>query len=274
MPRVLMIALLLYVAGFLTGCSDSDGDPGVDPFFKVTIQVEDPAGNPVPGLNLELTSDNPYLQDFRHNKARASVQFTVPRSAQVQVTVEDINGTTIRDLIDGILAAGRHEVHWDARNYKGVHQPSGRYTFRMIGYSPSTGLPEFEDTIDVLMCLVDPYYHPIGVTDEKGQVVLTDKRHFPHLYNRDPMAAVDETGQIQGLLEPTADMIITLGDTAGGGTMLIRDEIPGKGFYRFVWAPNKIRPLTHEKKAEGPEQPATIPPAEWMLGPALPNPFN
>ena len=44
----------------LGGCSD-DEKPIVDPLFGVIIEVKDAAGQPMPGLDLELTSNNPYL---------------------------------------------------------------------------------------------------------------------------------------------------------------------------------------------------------------------
>jgi len=271
MRRILMITLLIFVAGSLTGCSD--GESEVEPFFQVTIEVEDEAGKPVPGLNLELTSDNPYLQDRKGDKARATIEFSVPRATRVRLVVEDITGAHIRNLIDGILMAGRHQFIWDAKNDEGIHQPSGRYTIRMIGYDPESGGPEFEDTIDVLMCLIDPFHQPIGVTDENGQVIITDKRHFPHLYDREPMMAYEEIAEPQGLLEPTADMIITLGDT-NGGAMLFRDEIPGRGTYRFVWTRNRVTTWETGKMVEEPEFAMSPPLPEWKLGPAYPNPFN
>lgn len=274
MRRGLFIMLLMFTAGWLSGCSDSDGKGEINPFFQVVIEVEDPDGNPVPGLNVELTSDNPYLQDFRNNKAVTRIEFRVPRQAQARLTVEDINGTPIRDLVDGVLAAGRHQIAWDARNYAGVHQPSGRYTVRMIGYSPETGLPEFEETVDILMCLVDPFQAPIGVTDKRGRLVISEKSHFPHLYDRDPMTATNENSEIHGFLEPNEDMIVSLGDTTGGGMMIFREKIPGRGIYRFEWTRQVSRRRERTIKAAGLDDPVPMPPAEWMLGPAYPNPFN
>lgn len=274
MGRTLMIVGLVLAAGLLIGCSDSDEGSGVDPFFQVVIKVEDPQGNPVPGLNLDLTSDNPYLQDFKRDKAVTRIRFVVPVPARVQMVVEDINGQAIRDLIDGQLAAGYHEVAWEGKDYEGIYQPSGRYTFRMIGYDPATGLPGFEDSVDGLMCLVDPYSHAIGVTDSNGVITLRDKRHFPHLYDRAPMVATDENGTIKGQLEPTEDMLVAFGDTLGNGTMIIRRAIPGRGFYRFVWDPSKPRDQAAEKKAEGSDIPIPPPPVDWMLEQPYPNPYN
>lgn len=274
MRRALLIILLMFTAGWLSGCSDSDGEGEINPFFQVVIEVEDPDGNPVPGLNVELTSDNPFLQDFLNNKAVTRIEFSVPRQAQARLTVEDINGTPIRDLVNGVLAAGRHQISWDAKNYEGVHQPSARYTVRMIGYDPETGLPEFEETVDILMCLVDPFQVPIGVTDSRGRLVINDKSHFPHLYDREPMASTNENGEFSGILEPNEDMIVSLGDTTGSGMMIFREKIPGRGIYRFEWRnpvrdPRRERPTTEGRKS-------TMPPplAVWELGPAYPNPFN
>jgi hypothetical protein len=41
------------------------------------------------------------------------VQFDVPRAAQVRVTVRDVLGRHVTDLVSGTVAAGRHSVLWD-----------------------------------------------------------------------------------------------------------------------------------------------------------------
>jgi hypothetical protein len=233
----------------------------------------DDAGAPVPGLLLGLLSDNPYLQDFKRDKAVVAIEFTIPLSTRVVVRVEDVLGDPVTTLVDGELVAGRHQVVWNGRDGAGVHQPSGRYAIRMIAVDPAAENGVFEDTIDALMCLLDPEQAPVGVTDAEGRIVLDDARLFPHFFEREPMEAVDENGEIQGVLQPTAAMVFSLADTANGGLMIFREEVERRSSFQFVW--RAIAPAAAGREPKAAEEKDTIPPPPvFRLGPVYPNPFN
>lgn len=270
--RRILILLLISCGLALASCSDDDG-PVVDPTFGVIIEVKDTAGQPVPDLDLELTSNNPYLQDVVGAKALTVIQMTVPIETHVTVVVEDIYGDEVKTLVDGILLAGRHEVQWNANLPDGGHEPSGRYTVRMTAYDPDGDGILFEDTTDMLMCLVDPGGASIATSDQNGWIVLGDMRHFPHLFDREPMRAYDEIGEDQGELQPTAEMIVSLADS-NGTTMRVIMDIPGAGFYNVTWDPSKAASPVTAGKAAGPRRDIVVPPVEWKLGPVYPNPFN
>jgi flagellar hook assembly protein FlgD len=54
------------------------------------------------------------------------------------VVVFDALGRRVRTLVDGPLAAGRHEIAWDGRDGRGVDAPAGVYLVRAAAatYAP------------------------------------------------------------------------------------------------------------------------------------------
>lgn len=234
----------------------------------------DDAGDPVPGLLLGLLSDNPYLQDFKVDKAAVALRFTIPIPTRVVVRVEDILGDPVVELVNGNLPAGAHQVVWNGQDAAGTHQPSGRYTFRMIAADPSAENGVFEEAVDGLMCRLDPARAPVGVTDDEGRIVLTDSRLFPHFFDREPMDSTDETGEVQGALQPTVDMIFSLADTATGGMMIFREKVERRSSLRFEW--REIAPAAPGRKKKTGEGADIIapPPVDFDLKPVFPNPFN
>lgn len=59
------------------------------------------------------------------------IDFNLPRAADVLLTIHDIQGRTIRTLIDGRQPAGRHVVRWDGRDDDGKSLASGIYFCRV-----------------------------------------------------------------------------------------------------------------------------------------------
>ena len=55
-----------------------------------------------------------------------TIRFSVPESAQVRLVVYDVLGRQVRVLVDGVHAAGRHEVVFDASDLS-----SGTYLYRL-----------------------------------------------------------------------------------------------------------------------------------------------
>ncbi|HYE96456.1 MAG TPA: T9SS type A sorting domain-containing protein [Rubricoccaceae bacterium] len=64
-----------------------------------------------------------YPNPFR---ASAVIAYTVPEAGAVRVAVYDVLGREVAVLVDGVQAAGRHEVTWDAGA-----APSGVYVYRI-----------------------------------------------------------------------------------------------------------------------------------------------
>jgi endo-1,4-beta-xylanase len=60
-----------------------------------------------------------------------SIEFTLPATKSVTMTVFDMNGHTIRTLIDAQMPAGAHVVTWNGLDEQGLRAASGIYFYRM-----------------------------------------------------------------------------------------------------------------------------------------------
>jgi len=62
-----------------------------------------------------------------------TVAFTMAHTAAVRLALYDLQGRRVRLLVDGVQAAGRHQVRWDGRTDDGMRAASGVYFARLIG---------------------------------------------------------------------------------------------------------------------------------------------
>jgi hypothetical protein len=58
-------------------------------------------------------------------------EFTMPKTAKVEVAVYDILGSKVATLFDGVKATGYHKVEWNGKNSQGQVVPSGVYFVKM-----------------------------------------------------------------------------------------------------------------------------------------------
>jgi len=239
--KYLFLALAALCLG-VGACTDED--PVKPAEFAVTIQVTDTAGDPVDGLRVGLVNDNPYLPNAKMSgKAATKIQFKVPVTSRVRLTIEDIEGREIRILTDDELSAGYHQVVWNGLGSADVHQPSGRYTVHMVAMELGTNRWLFEDRTDMLLAMLDMSRVPAGYTDANGRLVLKDKKLFPHLYDLPDMSATDENGQIMGKLSLTPLMRISLADENGGGSMWFKEDMIEGTVLKLVWNPRAATAL-------------------------------
>lgn len=112
-----------------------------DQLGSATIQVGDRAGN-VSTLDLadiSLTHVSPAEVGLGANypnpfNPETSIPFTVPSyhaQATVSLTVYNLTGQTIRELVAMPLPAGRHSASWDGRDAAGRQVGSGVYIYRL-----------------------------------------------------------------------------------------------------------------------------------------------
>ena len=270
MKRILCLLAILCCT---SGCGDDgDGTTPVDP-FDVTIRAVDPLGNPVADLELGMCSDNPFMQDLQ-DKAAVSIGFEAAAVAHVLVTIEDIEGTTLRTLYDDALpSSGTYRLLWNGQDEQGVELPSGRYTVRLLATDGAETV--FTDTRDMLMCLAIPSQYVVGTTDAAGEIVLDDARHFPHLFTNEHLAAYDENGQQIGWIEFDGVMRLELREPLAGDHMVFRELVVGDdAVVVLVWDPVHGALDKPRDKALPPAAAAAIPDPEWRLSAPYPNPFN
>jgi len=60
-----------------------------------------------------------------------AIRFSLPEAAQVKLTVYDISGREVRNLVSGSLQAGVHDIQWNATNNNGARVASGIYIYRL-----------------------------------------------------------------------------------------------------------------------------------------------
>jgi FlgD Ig-like domain len=274
--RNISLISLLVLALCCAGCSDDSTQPETE--FQVIVDVVDLDGNPVPGLNLGILSDNFALQDGQRffdselEKASSKIQFYLPLPGHVNISILDIEGRKIRSLYSEDLPAGYESWIWDGEDDQGVHQTSGRYTVKMTVLNAEGELIS-EKTEHILMALMTR--NPVGTTDAKGSVSLTDRRIFPHLYEGlEPMTAKDESGESLGLLELDEAMLFCLFNDDLSQRTIVRRNIPGPGRYSLTvdtTAPAVVTATPSEKRPV--DRSSVSSTVDFRLT-VFPNPFN
>ncbi len=113
----------------VTQSSLPDPDDQFDIFDQAPVEDEkDSASINVSGRQLELDGTtfalgNNYPNPFN---PMTLIPFSVAEASHVSIKVYDLLGRTVATLVDGTMAAGVHEVSFDATN-----QPTGMYLVRM-----------------------------------------------------------------------------------------------------------------------------------------------
>lgn len=74
-------------------------------------------------LPTEFAFDQNYPNLFN---PQTLIEFALPETREVELAVFDVMGRRVATLVNGVLAAGFHEVTWDAKNL-----PTGVYLYRI-----------------------------------------------------------------------------------------------------------------------------------------------
>ena len=123
--------------------------------FKVNIQIIDvkPLENVYASLghiydftNLKSEIESPLLEPIAEDESVyvlslsnypnpfnpvTIINFTLPQAAAVELTVYDIQGKVVRQLINSFTESGKHTVNWDGRNDIGINVASGVYVYQL-----------------------------------------------------------------------------------------------------------------------------------------------
>jgi flagellar hook assembly protein FlgD len=73
---------------------------------------------------LEPNTPNPF-------DGRTAIRFAIPSAGQATLSIYDVQGRLVRNLITGSQTAGVHTAYWDGRDDGGRLLPSGVYLYRL-----------------------------------------------------------------------------------------------------------------------------------------------
>jgi hypothetical protein len=74
---------------------------------------------------LPAPSPNPFVRDLR-------ISFSVPRSGALSISVYDIAGRLVSNIVDRNFSAGEYEIVWHGKDNTGRRISSGIYFVRAI----------------------------------------------------------------------------------------------------------------------------------------------
>ncbi len=84
------------------------------------------AGTPSPPLATSLLPVHP--NPFRGS---ARIEYSLAAKGRVRLSVYNVSGQLVRELVNQIQSPGRYSASWDGRNQKGHKVPSGVYFYRL-----------------------------------------------------------------------------------------------------------------------------------------------
>jgi hypothetical protein len=294
--RFACTAFLLAIMGLaLASCGDDDGtSPGtsVPRETSVSLTVVDTEGKPVSGLEVGLANDvsaNLHVEGSgppTANKARVRFQLEMPVAAHLLMSVHDVEGDTVRVLVDEDRPAGLDVFLWNGA--RGAYpdweyMPSGHYVLHVECRDPENGDLLFSDLAPMALFMMSTLRCSFGQTDDEGKITIAGRKLFPCFYQLDDQVQYDEAGEVLGTFNWKEEVFIALEDTASGQEWSCVQPIErGANEITVVWDP-PVKP--HDMAPadmSGPEQSAVKVnplgagplPDEFRLEGPWPNPFN
>ncbi|HMI30863.1 MAG TPA: metallophosphoesterase [Candidatus Limnocylindrales bacterium] len=109
---------------------DRDVQPDRAYFYK--IAALDDSGHETWLGTAQAIAGRPVLLSVRRPRPnpfdrQAELTFTLPRPARVHLTINDVRGRRVRELLSQYLPAGEHGARWDGRDDRGRRAASGIY---------------------------------------------------------------------------------------------------------------------------------------------------
>lgn len=66
---------------------------------------------------------------------RLPIRFDVPANSHVNITIFNLVGQKVRNLVNRSFAPGKHEIDWDGQDERGMVLASGVYIYRIMAGS-------------------------------------------------------------------------------------------------------------------------------------------
>ena len=86
-------------------------------------------GQSAGSFSIQKTSLNQsYPNPFRY---RINICFQLPVQSKVSLTIYDISGRAVRNLINGVKGPGLQTIVWDGKDYRGKTLAQGIYFYRL-----------------------------------------------------------------------------------------------------------------------------------------------
>lgn len=88
---------------------------------KLAVASEDDA----PAFGLDQNHPNPF-------NPSTTIGYTLPEAANVRLVIYNVLGQEVRELVNDVQSAGRHQVRWDGRDAFGRQVATGLYISRLV----------------------------------------------------------------------------------------------------------------------------------------------
>jgi hypothetical protein len=101
-----------------------------DPYTTITSIPEIVVGTPVP-TSFSLAQNYPNPFSCRAGLSRTIIQYNVPRTSSIQLTVYNLLGQEVYKLVHAEQAAGIYQIGWDGRDLFGQEVAAGIYLYQL-----------------------------------------------------------------------------------------------------------------------------------------------
>lgn len=131
-----LMALLLQESGSLDACAENDKEVIRNNLVSMRERLAglvmdggpDPQADPASGVPTSFALHPTFPNPFN---ASTTIQFDVPLKSNVNITVFDLLGRMVAQLVDQTFEAGTHKLIWDGRASSGVQLSTGMYFVRL-----------------------------------------------------------------------------------------------------------------------------------------------
>ncbi len=125
-------------AGPNTGPADADATvrlvndgftyPAVADVIRVTIDAVSTANEQPNGVPQRFRLHQNYPNPFN---PETTIAFDLDEAASVRLTIYNVLGRKIMNLVDGFRSAGTYQVRWDGRDSRGLKMATGVYLYKI-----------------------------------------------------------------------------------------------------------------------------------------------